>query len=215
MFKELHGCTFVTPMSERWSLFLGTCGTCCRVHRIDDIEASKFTNLASIRVSMGTSQTACDGEDVCSKAKSLMMMCVWTTHISHSDLESIRPGVFALAAKRNTIEKRRTFKQIIVILFFLVSSVVLVLFFWFYSSRYFSFSSPAWIKQLAFALTVCWERNCVLICCMYSCSGWDSHTHKKNYFMAHLVTTFCRHFLVLYLCVITLTLNTLKSCIVD
>lgn len=42
------------------------------MHRIDDMEASKFTNLASIRVSMGTSQTACDGEDVCSK--SLMMI---------------------------------------------------------------------------------------------------------------------------------------------
>lgn len=37
------------------------------MHHIDDMEASKFTNLASIRVSMGTSQTTCDGEDVRSK----------------------------------------------------------------------------------------------------------------------------------------------------
>lgn len=41
------------------------------MYRIDDMEASKFTNLASIRVSMGTSQSTSDGEDVRSKVKSL------------------------------------------------------------------------------------------------------------------------------------------------
>lgn len=82
---ELRGCTIVTLMSKCWSLFLGTCRTCCWVHCTDDIEASKFTNLASIRVSMGTSQSACDGDDVCSKAKSLMMLLP----ISHAQTWSI------------------------------------------------------------------------------------------------------------------------------
>lgn len=39
---------------------------------MDDMEASKFTNLASIRVSMGTSLATYDGADVHSKVKSLI-----------------------------------------------------------------------------------------------------------------------------------------------
>lgn len=46
---------------------------------MDDMEASKFTNVASIRVSMGTSQTTCDGEDFRSKVKSLI-----TLYVEHS-----------------------------------------------------------------------------------------------------------------------------------
>lgn len=39
---------------------------------MDDMEASKFTNLASIRVSMGTSLATYDGADVHSKVKPLI-----------------------------------------------------------------------------------------------------------------------------------------------
>lgn len=42
------------------------------------MEASKFTTMASIRVSMGTSQTTYDSEDVHPKGKSLITV----THLS-------------------------------------------------------------------------------------------------------------------------------------
>lgn len=82
--QVLRGGLFLTLMSECCCVFLSACRTRCCVHCKDDMEASKFTNLASIRVSMGTSQTACDGKDVCSKAKkkkSLMMLYVDYSHL--------------------------------------------------------------------------------------------------------------------------------------
>lgn len=110
-------------MLKCWSLFLGTCRTHCWVHCIDDIEASKFNNLASIRVSMGTSQTACDGEDVCSKAKSLMMLYVNYPYLMLRPVIYQTWNIYLSCKRKHQRKKLLTFKQTVVVC--QASSVVL------------------------------------------------------------------------------------------